>query len=148
MANEVRDHFHLWAVGDTFVGTTDHEYHILLPGIQDTPQVIAAHVRGLNGTSHLHILADDGGDPLLIKDAVLRVLATRTQRDALTLLQGKRCYYIPIVHMEDNEAHDDAGDVALSPGYMVHTLPIKDDQNVDPMLGYWVLTITLKDNSI
>ena len=148
MADEVRNHFHLWAVGGAFTGTQDHEYRILLPGIRDTPRAIAAHSRSLNGKSHLHVLVDGGGDPVLVKDVELRVLATRAQRNTLAMLQGKRCYYIPITHMGDSDPHDDGGDVALPPGYAVDMLAITDDQNVDPMLTYWTLTITLKDDSI
>ena len=147
MANAVRDHFHIWAVGGTFTGTTDHEYHILLPGIRDTPLAIVSHVRSLNGTSHTHVLSSGGG-PILVKDAVIRVLATLAERDALAALQGRACYYIPINHMADTDAHDDAYNVPLSPGYAVHMLPISEDQNIDPMLAYWVLALTLKDNSI
>jgi hypothetical protein len=49
--------------------------------------------------------------------------------------------------MPDLDAHD-LDDAPLSPGYAVHMLSITDDQNIDPFLAYWTLTISLKDNSI
>ena len=146
MANSVQDHIHLWAVGATFTGTRDHEYHITMAGIKAVPVAIVSHVRGLNGASHSHTLVDVYAAPILIKDAVLKPWVTQAQLDALSLLQGKQCYYIPISHMDDGDAHA-AAHVALTPGYKVFMMQLADDQMLDPMMQYWTVTLTLKDDS-
>ena len=146
MADGVRDHIHIWAVGDTFTGTDDHKYHVIMNGIKDAPTVLASHTRALNGSSHPHVLVDNGGAPVLIKDVTLKIWTTLAERAALAALQGRSCHYIKIVHMEDDEAHV-ADNVPLAPGYQVFMLPISDDAMVDPGGAYWIMAITLKDDS-
>lgn len=150
MTSAVRDHFHLWAVGSAFAETRAHEYIIELGGIKDAPVAFVSHTRALNAAGHAHVLVDINGAPILAKDVALRVIATLAQRAALLLLQGKQCYYIPITHMGDLENHTDVGTppTALSPGYKVFMMAVADDQNIDPMLDYWRVTINLKDDSI
>ena len=146
MTNEVRDHFHLWAVGDTFASNTDYEYNILLGGLKDIPTAIVSHVRALNASSHPHVLVDEYGNPILIKDVMLKVVASLAQRATLAAIQGKQCYYLPICHMDVGDTHATAN-VAESPGYLVFMMPMADDAMLDPLGEYWIVSLTLKDDS-
>ena len=143
---DTQDHIHLYATGDTFDHTTS-QFHVLFGGLQENTTVIATQKRALDGTAHLHILTDDGtGAPVQFRNVNLIFLATQAEFDALKALQGRRCYYFPLRHMDDNVAHVDQNGAPVTPGYRVIVLPLGENGMIDGYLQYWRVNVQLIDD--
>lgn len=109
MAVSIQDHIHIVDTATPGDGTTTGEWAGVASGgkPRDLPQysVFVAPRRALDGTIHIHVLNDDGGDPVLIQNWELLVWCetwadVETWRDML----GKIKYFI--YHYHDPAAHN------------------------------------------
>ena len=142
MASQVHDHIHLYNV--TLMDQHDESaFHVALQsGIQRRPVTAAQGQRSLTGALNIHALADAYGTVLKFRDGNLGLLATPAELTMLDSLSGLTCQYIP-------HEHDDA--LELEPwaaqGYQA-LFKVESSQNIDPMLGWWNVVVSLMEDEI
>lgn len=140
----IQSHVHIFLTSEV-VGTSNHDdtaYPTLGPtsGINEQPTVYAVHERSLTGTSHIHVLKTDAGAVIHFADVDLTLcFITDDQFTALQLLDGQRCYYIPLDHVDDT---DYAGHMAA---VIEVFFAMKGVKTIDPMMQYRTVQVSLEE---
>jgi len=138
MAVYAQNHFHLYAETATF-DPAALMYGMAFQGHQFKSEPAVKAQRGLTGKLIINRLFSSGA-VVKFRDAGFIIVATRDEMNAIELLNGVNCYYIPNWH-EEGVAHD------ASDAYKV--LPvIVGKQMLDPGEKYWMLTIQLQENTL
>jgi hypothetical protein len=98
--------------------------------------------RSLTGYPHVHRLVDDLGALKVYCDSKVAILANNdnSEYDELKRINGQDCYFIPIEHPDDS-------DIVGHGNYAISVVPkIDNEKALDPMLQWWLVTVSLFDS--
>jgi len=147
MAIATRDHIHIWKAGTTFNHDTT-KYGVSFPdGFRPKDNVVITVEGSLTGARHVHRLVDSGGQVKHFRDGDYRLLVTNAEHDQLTLLKGEYCYFMPLDHMAEGEAHVNGNNVALTPGYQVVVMNYPSEVAIDPGHTYWLVGVPVMEKT-
>jgi hypothetical protein len=147
MTIATRDHIHIWKAGTTFAHDST-KYGVSYPdGYRPKDNVIIAVEMGVTGVRHVHRLLDSQGQVKHFRDGDYRLLVTNVEHDQLTLLKGELCYFAPLDHAADGEAHVDGNGAALAPGYQVVVMNYPSEVAIDPGHTYWLVGVPVLEKT-
>jgi hypothetical protein len=151
MTKSIQTHIHLFNNSTTpTVTNNDNDttlYRVVMPGIDEKVTPAMTHKRGVTGALLVTRLLDGSGNLVKFRDITVTISCNTAEKDRLMSLVGVACYYVPILHDEhvSNIRYESNG--TTQQGYPV-LLSIDRVQHLDPFQQYWVVGLTLTENSI
>lgn len=146
----VQSHIHLFDNSTTPTITNDEYdttiYSVTMPGIDEKPVVALSRKRGLTGKLLTTRLLDGSGKVRKFRDITFTLTCSVDEKDRLMSLAGVLCYYVPTLHEENvsDIKHETGG---TQQGYPV-VLSIDRVQHLDPYQQYWIVGLSLMEDSL
>ena len=139
----IQDHIHLFEADTSPVPSNAQarQFAVTQNGAQEKPATPVSLKRSVSGHLIRSFLPDKDGLPTAFRDRSLVLMVVKEDKEALALLSGLVCTYIPL-------DHDDSQSTLVPEDGYTCVAVIEDANPIDPYEQWWLVTVKLSEDTL